>query len=200
MIDRIRQNIQNRLEQLLAEADRLRHALAELGTSDGADGRGSRIGSRLGSSPPPARSASPAGTAPSSGTAARGSSGSRGTRRTTGTSWSGQKSGPGRTSGRGRASSPEGRSGSRGAAAARSRGRGPATTRNASGNTKRAVLEALAEADGKPLTAGEVASSTGLGRPSVSTTLSKLAKNGEVAKAERGYQLAAAGHEAGAES
>ena len=147
MIDRIRQNIQNRLEQLLAEADRLRHALAELGTSDGAGGRGSRVGSRLGSSPPRARSASPAGTAP-----------------------------------------------------ARSRSRGPATTRNASGNTKRAVLEALAKADGKPLTAGEVASSTGLGRPSVSTTLSKLAKNGEVAKAERGYQLAASGREAGAES
>jgi CRP-like cAMP-binding protein len=39
------------------------------------------------------------------------------------------------------------------------------------------------------MTAGEVASATGLGRASVSTTLSKLAKSGEVSKAERGYQL-----------
>jgi DNA-binding IclR family transcriptional regulator len=39
-------------------------------------------------------------------------------------------------------------------------------------------------------TAGEVATATGLGRASVSTTLSKLAKSGEVTKAARGYQLA----------
>ena len=40
------------------------------------------------------------------------------------------------------------------------------------------------------MTAGEVATATGLGRASVSTTLSKLAKSGEVTKAARGYQLA----------
>jgi hypothetical protein len=34
-----------------------------------------------------------------------------------------------------------------------------------------------------------VATATGLGRATVSTTLSKLAKSGEVAKAQRGYQL-----------
>ena len=39
------------------------------------------------------------------------------------------------------------------------------------------------------LTAGEVAKATGLGRASVSTTLSKLAKSGEIAKAKRGYRL-----------
>ena len=39
------------------------------------------------------------------------------------------------------------------------------------------------------MTAGEVASLTGLGRASVSTTLSKLAKTGEVRKAARGYQM-----------
>jgi DNA-binding IclR family transcriptional regulator len=50
------------------------------------------------------------------------------------------------------------------------------------------VLGALA--NGKAMTAGEVASATGLGRASVSTTLSKLAKSGEVNKAQRGYQLA----------
>jgi hypothetical protein len=40
------------------------------------------------------------------------------------------------------------------------------------------------------MTAGEVASATGLGRASVSTTLSRLATAGEVTKAARGYQLA----------
>jgi DNA-binding transcriptional regulator GbsR (MarR family) len=43
------------------------------------------------------------------------------------------------------------------------------------------------------MTAGEVAKATGLGRGTVSTTLSKLAKSGEVTKAERGYQLPEAG-------
>jgi len=50
------------------------------------------------------------------------------------------------------------------------------------------VLASLA--NGNAMTAGEVATATGLGRASVSTTLSKLAKSGEVAKAQRGYQLA----------
>ncbi len=39
------------------------------------------------------------------------------------------------------------------------------------------------------MTAGEVAAATGLGRATVSTTLSKLAKSGEVTKAQRGYSL-----------
>jgi Mn-dependent DtxR family transcriptional regulator len=39
------------------------------------------------------------------------------------------------------------------------------------------------------MTASEVAAQTGLGRASVSTTLSKLAKSGEVHKAQRGYEL-----------
>jgi DNA-binding transcriptional regulator GbsR (MarR family) len=38
------------------------------------------------------------------------------------------------------------------------------------------------------MTAGEVAAATGLARGTVSTTLSKLAKAGEVLKAERGYE------------
>ncbi len=59
-----------------------------------------------------------------------------------------------------------------------------------SGATKRAVLEALA--GGSAMTAGEVAAATGLARASVSTTLSKLAKAGELTKAARGYQLAGA--------
>jgi DNA-binding IclR family transcriptional regulator len=52
------------------------------------------------------------------------------------------------------------------------------------------VLAALA--GGEAMTAGQVADKTGLARPTVSTTLSKLAKNGEVQKAERGYRLPAA--------
>ena len=63
------------------------------------------------------------------------------------------------------------------------------TARTASGVTKSAVLAALAS--GNAITAGEVANATGLGRASVSTTLSKLAKTGEITKATRGYQLAA---------
>jgi DNA-binding transcriptional ArsR family regulator len=52
------------------------------------------------------------------------------------------------------------------------------------------VLAALA--GGEPMTAGQVAEKAGLGRGTVSTTLSKLAKSGEVEKAERGYRIAAA--------
>jgi CRP-like cAMP-binding protein len=40
------------------------------------------------------------------------------------------------------------------------------------------------------MTAGDVATATGLGRATVSTTLSKLAKTGEVSKAQRGYRIA----------
>jgi len=39
------------------------------------------------------------------------------------------------------------------------------------------------------MTASEVADATALGRASVSTTLSKLAKAGQVTKAARGYQI-----------
>jgi len=53
------------------------------------------------------------------------------------------------------------------------------------------VLAALA--GGEAMTAGQVADKTGLVRATVSTTLSKLAKSGEVQKAERGYRLAPAG-------
>ena len=60
--------------------------------------------------------------------------------------------------------------------------------RNASGATKSAVLATLA--NGKAMTAGEIATATGLGRASVSTTLSRLAKSGELTKVPRGYQIA----------
>jgi DNA-binding IscR family transcriptional regulator len=59
--------------------------------------------------------------------------------------------------------------------------------RTAHGATKASVLAALG--GGEAMTASQVASKAGLARPTVSTTLSKLAKSGEVEKAERGYRL-----------
>jgi DNA-binding transcriptional ArsR family regulator len=63
----------------------------------------------------------------------------------------------------------------------------PAPERTAPGATKAAVLAALE--DGGAMTAGEIAAATGLGRATVSTTLSKLATSGAITKADRGYQL-----------
>ena len=64
----------------------------------------------------------------------------------------------------------------------------PATNgRRAPGATKASVLAALA--GDEAMTAGQVATKAELARPTVSTTLSKLAKTGEVQKAERGYRL-----------
>jgi DNA-binding MarR family transcriptional regulator len=62
--------------------------------------------------------------------------------------------------------------------------------RTTHGATKASVLAALA--GGEAMTAGQVATKAGLARPTVSTTLSKLAKTGEVQKADRGYRLPAA--------
>jgi DNA-binding transcriptional ArsR family regulator len=63
----------------------------------------------------------------------------------------------------------------------------PARARTAPGETKAAVLAALQ--GGSALTAGEIASATGLGRATVSTTLSKLAGSGAITKAARGYRI-----------
>lgn len=89
-----------------------------------------------------------------------------------------------------------GRTGRAQSAASRSKASSPAAKptnatngqRKRASGTKSSVLEALAA--GKAMTASEVAGATGLGRASVSTTLSKLAKSGEVRKADRGYELA----------
>jgi DNA-binding transcriptional ArsR family regulator len=143
MIDQIRSDIQQRLNQVLAEADKLRRALAALGGGSN-DGDGA-------SASPSARASAPAPTAR-------------------------------RTSRRTRSSSTA----TRARSSASTRSTGP-RGRAASGATRTAVLEALS--GGKAMTAGEVAAATGLGRASVSTTLSKLAKSGEVNKADRGYQL-----------
>ncbi len=132
MIDRIRHDIQQRLDQLLAEAERLRHALAALDPRERS------------TSKPRATRSQPAAKTPDA---------------------------PARTRTR-TASTGNGASGS---------------TRTAPGQTKAKVLAALSS--GQALTAGEVAKATGVARGTVSTTLSKLSKTGEVVKADRGYRL-----------
>jgi CRP-like cAMP-binding protein len=54
------------------------------------------------------------------------------------------------------------------------------------GQNKAKVLEAL---ENGPMTASEIAKATGIGTGTVSTMLTKLAKSGELAKADRGYRL-----------
>lgn len=64
------------------------------------------------------------------------------------------------------------------------------SSRTAPGATTASVLAALGS--GEPMTASQVATKAGLARPTVSTTLSKLAKTGKIEKAERGYRLTSA--------
>jgi DNA-binding transcriptional ArsR family regulator len=139
VIDRLREQLQERLDQLLGEADRIRKALTAL------DPRPK----------PPART--PAARKPAATTQPR-SAASSPTRKQ-----------PARRTAKPASGSPH---------------------RTAPGATRAAVLAALD--GGEPMTAGEVAAKAGLARPTVSTTLSKLAKSGEVQKAERGYRLAPA--------
>jgi predicted Rossmann fold nucleotide-binding protein DprA/Smf involved in DNA uptake len=54
------------------------------------------------------------------------------------------------------------------------------------GQNKAKVLDALKDG---PMTASEIAKVTGIGTGTVSTMLTKMAKSGELAKAERGYKL-----------
>jgi DNA-binding transcriptional ArsR family regulator len=144
VIDRLREQIQHRLDQLAGEADRLRKALAALDPrSSGAPAR------KAPARKPPARKPAEAAAAKPAAS---------GTERTT--------------------------------ALPASQSATPSPRRTAPGATKASVLAALA--GGEAMTAGEVAAKTGLARATVSTTLSKLAKTGEVQKAERGYRLAPA--------
>ena len=61
------------------------------------------------------------------------------------------------------------------------------TTRAPRGQNRRLILEAIRDA---PKTAGDVAKQTGIGRPTVSTTLTKLVSDGAAVKANRGYKAA----------
>jgi DNA-binding transcriptional ArsR family regulator len=139
LIDRIRHDIQQRLEQLLAEADKLRHALVAL------DPRERNSPTPEASKPPPAA-------------------------KRYGNTQEAPKVTPARGVG---ASNGE-----------------PSSRRTRPGETKLKVLAALSRDQG--LTAGEVAEATGLARSTVSTTLSRLSKSGDVVKADRGYHLPSA--------
>ena len=140
VIDRIRQDIQERLEQLLAEADKLRRALVALDPRERSiPPRAKRAKPRLASKEPARKPSSPKTVSPK----------------------------PTAAQTRTRTESPPARA--------------------ARGATKAKVLGALSSDEA--LTAGEVAKATRLGRATVSTTLSKLAKSGEIAKAERGYRI-----------
>jgi CRP-like cAMP-binding protein len=55
------------------------------------------------------------------------------------------------------------------------------------GQNRRLILEAIKN---EPKTAGDVAKATGIGRPTVSTTLTKLVSDGAAVKAKRGYKAA----------
>jgi predicted Rossmann fold nucleotide-binding protein DprA/Smf involved in DNA uptake len=54
------------------------------------------------------------------------------------------------------------------------------------GQNKAKVVDALKNG---PMTASEISKATGIGTGTVSTMLTKMAKSGELAKAERGYRL-----------
>lgn len=164
MIDRLREQIQHRLEQVLSETERLRGALAALDPrSSPSRGRGRRSvspspktdGPSTSPTPPAAQSA----VAPASSPPARAAA---------------PKSSPPRRASTGPVRAP--------ASAAKTPSR-----RSAPGATRAAVLTALA--GGEPKSAAQVASAAGLARGTVSATLSKLVASGEVERNPSGYQL-----------
>jgi len=150
MLDQIRRQIQDHLEELLGEIDKLRRALTALTSRDGEPDGADRAA--------PASSAAGESVAKSLRAATRRAPRTR------------------------KASVPP-----RPPAQPASPAAAPARTRTAPGATKAAVLAALNE--GSAMTAGEIAAATGLGRATVSSTLSKLATSGAITKAARGYQL-----------
>ncbi len=163
VIDSLRQQIQQRLDQLAGEADRLRTALAAL------DPRLTPSPARTASArTPKAAKPSPRPTAAGTGTATK----------------------------RPRAAVAKSKAGKPAATSAPTRrARTPSVgslRATAPGATKAAVLGAFGD---EPLTGGQVAEKTGLSRPTVSTTLARLAKSGEVQKAERGYRIVSAAGE-----
>jgi DNA invertase Pin-like site-specific DNA recombinase len=79
----------------------------------------------------------------------------------------------------------------RGAAAAKGAARPGARRSNGQraprGENRRLILAAIKD---EAKTAGDVAKETGIGRPTVSTTLTKLVSDGVAVKAQRGYKAA----------
>lgn len=160
MLEQVRTDIKARLDELLSEADKLRRALAALGTRESPTAPSA-------SSPPKVRSRrSDSDSTPPAATSK--SAHRRANATPAATAPSRQPAKP---------------------SAAKPAGGQPKTSaaRAAPGATKSAILAALA--GDSAMTAGEIATATGLGRATVSTTLSRLAKTGEVTKAPRGYQI-----------
>lgn len=62
----------------------------------------------------------------------------------------------------------------------------PATARAPRGQNKAKILKALRDG---PRTASDVSKATGIGRGTVSTALTNMAKSREIVKADRGYAL-----------
>jgi DNA invertase Pin-like site-specific DNA recombinase len=87
---------------------------------------------------------------------------------------------------RGSRRTPSAARGQRGTPTRRRAGQ-PSAPRAPRGQNRRAILDAI-KVHAK--TAGEVAKETGIGRPTVSTTLTKLVSDGAAVKAERGYKAA----------
>jgi len=158
MLEQVRRDIKNRLDELLGEADKLRRALAALGSRE---------------TPAP-----PSASSPPKVQSRRSDSHSTSRPAT-------PKSNRSRANVTPAATAPS-RQPAKAPAAASGRSKSSAA-RAAPGATKRAILTALST--DRAMTAGEVATATGLGRATVSTTLSRLAKTGAVTKAPRGYQI-----------
>lgn len=159
MLDQLTRDIKTRLDTLLSEADKLRHALTALGSPD---------------ENPEGSTTTRSSVAQTGSGRANGATTSAGSRRQTSRS-------------RAKHAAVASSSGQRKPRAPKPARQAGAGTRAASGATKRAVVEALAP--GKAMTAAEVAAATGLARATVSTTLSRLAKTGDLTKVARGYQI-----------
>jgi len=159
MLNQLSRDIKNRLGALLGEADKLRQALTALGSRDGSPER------------PGADRSSAARTSSSRRAAATGTPAAASRQRSRA-----------RAQNQAEASSSRQRKPPAGTSA----GQAGKATRSAPGATKGAILETLST--GEAMTAGEIAAATGLGRATVSTTLSRLAKTGDLNKVARGYQ------------
>ncbi len=167
MLDQLSRGIKTCLDALLREADKLRQALTALGSRDASAAASPKTRFSAAQTPSPRRAKAALSPAASPRQTKRSRAGKPG------------------------AASSSRQSTSRSTTPAGAAGDG---ARSAPGATKRAVLAALA--DGKAMIAGEIATATGLGRPSVSTTLSRLAKTGQLTKVARGYQIASPANQA----
>jgi IclR helix-turn-helix domain len=163
VIDELRRDMQTRLDVLVDEAERLRKALTELGGPITHRPSAAKASTRRRPTKPRSASSSSNGGKNAGAGAAAGTSRKSRTTASRSTASRSKSTRVARVADKPNVARPDG--------------------------TKGSVLATLASS-GAAMTASQVASATGLGRASVSTTLSKLAKTGEVRKAARGYEVA----------